>query len=263
MPDFSFDRITVSEISSVLCRTDMDFPVTLVYTAMPFDRLFWVESGRIRCEVPSVYPHLTCERVLLVPKNFPCRIQADTACKVWNISMILQGDVPNGPLSFPETNTSDFATLFSKMEQLRRRQSSGWKLHLFAHCYAILGAVQASVSPKRNDTAHLAERASAYLRMHFSNRKLTVEDLAARYQITRQYLRAVFSKHYGTSPSQYLQTLRIEYAKELLLTTMLPVEKVASQCGFCDIFTFSKAFKTKQGETPSAFRKNYRTGKGG
>lgn len=55
------------------------------------------------------------------------------------------------------------------------------------------------------------------------------------------------------SPSDYLSQIRINRAKEQLLTSRAPVKEIAAQVGFADEFYFSRKFKKTVGTAPSAF----------
>ncbi len=59
----------------------------------------------------------------------------------------------------------------------------------------------------------------------------------------------------GTSPTEYLLSLRIEKAEQLILSSSATIYTVAEQCGFYDINYFIKVFRRFRGETPAKFRK--------
>ncbi|MNY74541.1 HTH-type transcriptional activator RhaR [compost metagenome] len=69
------------------------------------------------------------------------------------------------------------------------------------------------------------------------------------------YLSTVFRKKTGLTPVVYLQNIRIEQAKRLLLHSKLNVEEIAFQTGFADDAYFIKVFKRMVGQTPSSFRR--------
>ena len=72
------------------------------------------------------------------------------------------------------------------------------------------------------------------------------------------YFRRVFKKHTSMSPLSYLNHLRMEHAKELLLwENFLSVKDVAERCGFKDSLYFSTCFKRQVGLSPLAFRKKH------
>jgi len=52
-----------------------------------------------------------------------------------------------------------------------------------------------------------------------------------------------------------LQKLRLEKAAELLVTTRLPIARIASRVGYHDVSRFGQHFKRHHGQTPSEWRK--------
>jgi AraC-like DNA-binding protein len=63
-----------------------------------------------------------------------------------------------------------------------------------------------------------------------------------------------FRKHYGVSPGKWLLDRRLEHSASLLRTTEMSVTEVMLECGFEDLSHFSRAFKEKFGQAPSAYR---------
>ena len=63
-----------------------------------------------------------------------------------------------------------------------------------------------------------------------------------------------FRRFTGTTPTQYIIQQRLNYAKELLLETNLPITQIAEQCGFADSFYFSRCFQKHLGLSPRQYR---------
>lgn len=57
------------------------------------------------------------------------------------------------------------------------------------------------------------------------------------------------------TPHAYLTCIRLQNAKKLLERTDLPIQKIASECGFSDNSIFYKAFKKSFSLSPSEWRK--------
>ena len=87
-----------------------------------------------------------------------------------------------------------------------------------------------------------------------------VARLAARLGISDRHLRRIFMGALGVSPLQYLQTLRLLTAKQLLTDTALPITQVAHASGFASVRRFNAAFATHYGMRPTTVR---RSGGGG
>jgi AraC-like DNA-binding protein len=63
-----------------------------------------------------------------------------------------------------------------------------------------------------------------------------------------------FHRHYGVSPGRWLLERRLECSARLLSTTSMSVTDIVFECGFEQPAHFSRAFKTKFGQTPSEYR---------
>ena len=83
---------------------------------------------------------------------------------------------------------------------------------------------------------------------------IRVEDLAEKIGVDRKYLRNLFTEYLGASTKDYIMSLRIERAKELLENSDTPVNSVALSVGYADALGFSKMFKKYTGLSPSEFR---------
>ncbi|WNR45209.1 helix-turn-helix transcriptional regulator [Paenibacillus roseipurpureus] len=89
---------------------------------------------------------------------------------------------------------------------------------------------------------------------HAANIKLS--ELAARYGISESYSRKMFLKQLQQTPKQYLQSIRVGHAKQLLVFTDMSMRDIAQACGYGDEFHFSKMFKSLTGTAPSVFRES-------
>jgi AraC-like DNA-binding protein len=92
-----------------------------------------------------------------------------------------------------------------------------------------------------------------YIDDHYAQ-ALTVETLARRARLSTFHFIRAFRAAFGTTPHQYLRARRIERAKELLVTTPLPITEVCDRVGFQSLGSFSSLFRRATGETPAAFR---------
>jgi AraC-like DNA-binding protein len=91
------------------------------------------------------------------------------------------------------------------------------------------------------------------------NRPLKMEELARNFHISVSQLRKMFVQHTGMSPKEYLNRIRNEKAKTLLLLTEEPMKAIAASCGFTDEFHFSKMFRAWNEVSPARFRALYKS----
>ena len=65
----------------------------------------------------------------------------------------------------------------------------------------------------------------------------------------------LFKQETGVSPIRYTMERRLEKALILLGDSRLSMEEIAKKTGFADRYHFSKAFKSRYGQTPVQMRK--------
>ena len=84
--------------------------------------------------------------------------------------------------------------------------------------------------------------------------RMSVDDMARAAGYSPEYFSRTFRKLTGLSPSAYLISMRIAAAAEMLLSSDLPVSRIAEAAGFEDVNYFSRLFKKETGKKPSEFR---------
>lgn len=84
--------------------------------------------------------------------------------------------------------------------------------------------------------------------------KLSLEKLSAQVHVSPVYLSNLFSKTMGRTLVEYIQTVRIDHAKELLGNPDLSIADIADRVGYGDVKYFAQVFKKATGITPTAFR---------
>lgn len=89
-------------------------------------------------------------------------------------------------------------------------------------------------------------------------RKFSLDKLAQDLGKSRSYLSRRFHSETGEYIHNYLNTIRLRRACELLLHSTMSVADVANQVGFADTTWFISSFKKGIGETPLQYRKNHR-----
>ena len=93
-----------------------------------------------------------------------------------------------------------------------------------------------------------------YIKANYS-RNITVSQLTKILGVSQPYLYKIYKQAFGKSPKAFIGEYRIQQAKKLLTETELTVSEIARSVGFSDSFAFSKYFSTKQGCSPSEYRR--------
>lgn len=103
----------------------------------------------------------------------------------------------------------------------------------------------------RGETAVISQ-VIRYLTEHFRE-PLRLDDLAARFFISKSYLNRHFKAYTNATVYAYLMALRITHARRMLREGATAAE-AGRECGFSDYSTFYKAFKAQTGITPQEFK---------
>ncbi|MGN6715586.1 helix-turn-helix transcriptional regulator [Anaerocolumna jejuensis] len=97
----------------------------------------------------------------------------------------------------------------------------------------------------------------AYIQENYKSDTISLEQVADRFHISVSYFSRLFNEYAGMTFPEYVNDLRLTYAKELLLINPeANVKKIAEVCGFNSVSYFSAQFKKKFGSSPSAYRNN-------
>ena len=126
-------------------------------------------------------------------------------------------------------------------------------LSILAEALAIAGGTEPH-APLEPDV--LGKRIKDYIDAHYTE-PLTLGDIGDALRVSPYYLSHVFRKVYGYAPMKYLTRRRIGEAQTLLLTTDLPVGRVAEQVGYDTQTHFDAQFLKYAGVSPGRYRKAY------
>ena len=150
---------------------------------------------------------------------------------------------------FQVSNLEKYERLFTKALRLKDENNIGSTYLVTALLYEILAELTRDIGfatdPKDNRIITSAE----YMRQHFEDPGLSIETLAKQAYVSPAYYRREFRRLYGTSPKEYLDALRINYAKSLLETGYFSQKEIAARCGFSDVGYFRTMFRKKIGKS--------------
>ncbi|MCF0143037.1 MAG: AraC family transcriptional regulator [Parasporobacterium sp.] len=100
-----------------------------------------------------------------------------------------------------------------------------------------------------------------YIKANY-RRHISLEEIAEKTYLSKTYLSSLFKKETGYSISEYINIVRVERSKALLMEESMSIIEIANLCGFEDQSYFTKVFKNIVGITPKKYRENRGRGKG-
>ena len=109
------------------------------------------------------------------------------------------------------------------------------------------------VHPKENENL---ERIKNFVQENLDKR-LTAQLISRGVHISKSSLYNLIHANYSCTVSEYINDVKIEKAKELLMKTDMPVEDISERLAFSSPAYFGKVFKRSVGISPLKFRKTY------
>ena len=108
-----------------------------------------------------------------------------------------------------------------------------------------------------NNSTLIINRAVEYIKNNY-DKKISLENIALELNISKNYLCSVFKEEIGETTSLYINKLRIEKAKKMLLKKDYRIKELFEEVGFSNQYYFSKVFKKITGMTITEYRDSKR-----
>lgn len=106
-----------------------------------------------------------------------------------------------------------------------------------------------------NKNRSILKTAVDFIDSHYMDEEISLNTVANVANVSSNHFSTLFSQNMGQTFIEYLTTLRMNKAKELLRCTGMRSSEIAGEIGYKDAHYFSYLFKKTQGMTPSDYRK--------
>ena len=93
-----------------------------------------------------------------------------------------------------------------------------------------------------------------YMNQNYKNPDLSLTHISDHFSVSSKYVTTLVKNRFGVTYLKYVQERRIHHAVYLLKTTKLSLEKIAEECGYTNILTFRRNFKSIMETNPSDYR---------
>lgn len=152
-------------------------------------------------------------------------------------------------------NAGELSGLFSELERLWVMRELGFLLRCRSIILQVLHIFLRTCCGDASPVSHTRRLAPIVAMLQGNPSQLfAIEDLAQMADLSLSRFRVLFREYTGHSVVQYQNWLRINRAKDLLLSGEHSVTQAAKEVGFADVFYFSRLFKKLTGYNPSYFR---------
>ena len=123
--------------------------------------------------------------------------------------------------------------------------------------HKIIKAVSDATQTITTENLGTGELIKEYIDSH-AGARLTLEELASVFFLSKTQIFRIFKSNYGQSPMQYFLQQKIEISKGMLLSDGMRISDIAETLGFSDAKHFSKTFKKYCGILPRDYRREIR-----
>lgn len=151
---------------------------------------------------------------------------------------------------------NDIAENYLKIDNLFKEEKPGFQYIASGILLQILGQLFATIKYHQFEGKKIEDKIKQAKLMIFENMHQTIsqEEIAQSIGMGYSLYRKKFKEYTGVSPAQYQIQMRINKAKDMLITTNQPLKEIAHTLGFESPDYFFRLFKQKTGFTPSDFR---------
>lgn len=225
--------------------------------------ILYVKSGRLDIENNGMHYHALAGQVGLVNCRLPHAYYAAEPLEYYWLhfdgAMARQFfdkiiEVHGGSQVFYPVSGEQLEQEYRQL-LLRLRQDSLSEVEVTQAIYRILCHLlcgfSGDISTCPDDSALAAVQ---YINENYS-KNLSVEDVAAFVNLSYSYFARRFKAFSGHSIHEYITIRRLSEAKHLLVTTGMPLKKIAAATGYRSESSFIVSFQAKEGCTPTEYRR--------
>lgn len=193
--------------------------------------------------------------IIYMPKASTYAVSVISPGECYAINFDIYDDKAFEPFVLNIKNHSIVTDHFHTAKKIWQTKSNGYIAKCKAELYNILYLMQdeffSEYIPKSK--YEIIKPAVEYIHQNYTKELLNIEKLSQMCNITPVYFRKIFKSFLGTSPINYINTLKISRAKELLESKMYSINDVAFLSGYTDMSHFSREFKKTTGVCPSKY----------
>ena len=194
--------------------------------------------------------------LIYMPKGSNYVVEGIKTDGVYAINFDLSESVSFSPFAIKVKNLGAFLEYFKQAENAWRMKKQGFEMRCKSLLYTIILDMikEYSYGYVPSSTEELITPAVAYIHNEYTGETISIAALAKMCGVSETHFRKIFSTVKGCSPVEYINSLKLSRAKELLSSGMYTVSEVSEQAGFHDESYFSRFFKKETGIPPSKYK---------
>lgn len=188
------------------------------------------ELNQIRLEISNA-EYVSYENILFIY----CQLAGVT------IKYLQENDVNTSKLFAGQPNIYASLSAIDTLDELEE----------FLHQF--YGEIVRFLGKKTGESNRYAERIIKYIHEHYSE-EIMFEEMAKNIGISYSYMRKIVYEQTGKSLIDYINQLRIERAKQLLMESEMTITQIASEVGYYNVRSLNHFFRKFEGVAPSTYK---------
>lgn len=157
---------------------------------------------------------------------------------------------------------SDLHNILEGLARLWNTKPDGYRLKYYSYIYELLYLMMANFKidisqDEYRQTEKYMERLTnviSYVKQHFRE-NISLQDTASHLALNPSYFTRFFKKYMNMTFMEYVNTIRLRYSYEDIISTDLPIQTILERNGFTNYKLFMRLFRQTYGCTPSQKRK--------
>ena len=249
--------LNITEIVSVYYHKSSDWK-RLQFAPRTRDGLVLFLDGEIDYNFGKKHYIARAGDILCFPGNVPYSGKKLSKCDVAFVVVDFQcfSEDEYRKMNFPAVSeASDFEMYRSRFfELLRVYRENRLSSHFRMKCmlYELIGMVYEDINPecKRQSSREILD----YIGASYGDSELHLADICSKFFISESQLRRNIIKLTGMTPNEYINSLRLDTARNLLCYSGKTVKEISRECGFASQYYFSKSFTRHFGMAPTLYK---------
>jgi YesN/AraC family two-component response regulator len=219
-----------------------DNPPSIVYPRQELERLSMLlkqgNTEQISQALASIADKIKTSSTTLFVARCLCY---DIINTVMRTVYDMNAEIPEVKRTFPDVLT---LMEFNTVEELAELISSA--------CVDLCHAIRQHMAQPEG---RLIEAMIDYVKTHYNDYDFSIGKLAAEFSLSVSYISRYFKEQTDRNITDFVNHLRIDQAKQLLLDDSRSVKEIVTLIGYSDVSSFIRKFKLLVGMTPGEYRK--------
>lgn len=254
---FDNEKMEINEIYSVkmYAKSDADPKIYNYGTAFYCSELVFFFKGENNTMIDDVKLKDCPNSLRFIPKGtLKGKYIVESVC-VPSVCVDVYFDITGGPkgVSYSYDN-KQLNDKFLKLYIIWSKREVGYYAKAMSVLYEIIAEIQhEQYKYLDKKQRNYMQKAYNYILDNYRMCEFDYKELCNSTGLKYAYFSQLFKETYGMSPVKFVTKMKIDYAKELLVTNRYSIVKIAEMSGFNDVSYFSKSFKKQTGFSPTKY----------